>query len=374
MSEAVKEKKVEYLELIYDLIFVYIIGRNNMLLHHTEGGFVPAGPFIAYILCSLAVIQIWNYSTFYENLYGRNSIRDHVFLFINMYLLYHMADGTSISWQNEVYHYSIAWALILINIGVQHLIEARNHKNAPWEQKACKSKALIILSEAALVGVHMLIYRFFAVSTPYIPILFGMAAMLVSGKKNRLVPVEFSHLTERAMLYIVFTFGEMIISIASYFGDGFSFNDMYFSIMAFLIVVGLFLTYGVIYNKIIDRETSTNGVFYMFLHIFIILALNNISVSLEFMRDVSVDILQKTLFLTGSFILYFVFAFLTMIYAKKRCGFGLRFALSLSSISACFIALMLVFREKMLINIAITVVFVFGIFFFIYTQSKKIPE
>lgn len=77
MSEAVKEKKVEYLELIYDLIFVYIIGRNNMLLHHTEGGFVPAGLFIAYILCSLAVIQIWNYSTFYENLYGRNSIRDH---------------------------------------------------------------------------------------------------------------------------------------------------------------------------------------------------------------------------------------------------------------------------------------------------------
>ncbi len=27
-----KEKKVEYLELIYDLIFVFIIGRNNSLL------------------------------------------------------------------------------------------------------------------------------------------------------------------------------------------------------------------------------------------------------------------------------------------------------------------------------------------------------
>lgn len=29
-----EEKKVEYLELIYDLIFVYLIGRNNSLLHH----------------------------------------------------------------------------------------------------------------------------------------------------------------------------------------------------------------------------------------------------------------------------------------------------------------------------------------------------
>ncbi len=30
------EKKVEYLELIYDLIFVYLIGRNNSLLHYIE--------------------------------------------------------------------------------------------------------------------------------------------------------------------------------------------------------------------------------------------------------------------------------------------------------------------------------------------------
>ena len=38
-----KEKKVEYLELIYDLIFVYLIGRNNSLLQQIEDGFIP-GP------------------------------------------------------------------------------------------------------------------------------------------------------------------------------------------------------------------------------------------------------------------------------------------------------------------------------------------
>lgn len=77
------EKKVEYLELIYDLIFVYVIGRNNSLLHHVSDGFVPGGLFYAYILCSLAVIQIWKFSTYYINMHGRNGLRDHVFLFIN---------------------------------------------------------------------------------------------------------------------------------------------------------------------------------------------------------------------------------------------------------------------------------------------------
>ena len=43
---AKEEKKVEYLELIYDLIFVYVIGRNNQVLHYIENGAIllHAGP------------------------------------------------------------------------------------------------------------------------------------------------------------------------------------------------------------------------------------------------------------------------------------------------------------------------------------------
>ena len=42
-----KEKKVEYVELIYDLIFVYIIGRNNSLLHNIKNGFTDPLSFCA---------------------------------------------------------------------------------------------------------------------------------------------------------------------------------------------------------------------------------------------------------------------------------------------------------------------------------------
>ncbi|MBQ1715575.1 MAG: low temperature requirement protein A, partial [Firmicutes bacterium] len=122
-----KEKKVEYLELIYDLIFVYIVGRNNSLLQHIEGGFVSGGVFLGYLLGTLAIIQIWNFSTFYINHYGRNGVRDHVFLFLNMFLLYFMGEATDIAWQSTFYMYSASWALILINIGIQYLIEIRNH-------------------------------------------------------------------------------------------------------------------------------------------------------------------------------------------------------------------------------------------------------
>ena len=78
MKELLKkeEKKVEYLELIYDLIFVYIIGRNNSLLHNTVDGVVQPTMLLVYVLCTLAVIQIWNFSTYYINIYGKNGLID----------------------------------------------------------------------------------------------------------------------------------------------------------------------------------------------------------------------------------------------------------------------------------------------------------
>ena len=374
MVEMKKEKKVEYLELIYDLIFVFIIGRNNALLHHVDNGYVTQGSFFAYVVCTLAVIQIWNFTTFYINIYGRNGVRDHVFLFINMYLLYHMADGISVGWESSFYRFNIAWALILVNIGVQHIIELRNQKDAPWETMQLKRKAAILFIEAALVGVHVLVYSLTGVSVAYIPIAFGIVATILSGNLNRMVPVDFAHLSERAMLYVVFTFGEMIISLSSYFTGEITASGIYFSTMGFLIVVGLLLSYGVLYNRIIDRETITHGTGYMMIHVFMIFALNNISVALEFMRDGEVNLLQKTVLLVGSMVLYFTFMFLTEKYAKHKCAFTRKNALTLCAFASCFIASMLLLRELPYANIAVTVIFVYAVFIMLYLQGKRAEQ
>ena len=365
-----KEKKVEFIELVYDLIFVYIVGRNNLILHHVEGGVVTRDAFISYILCTLAVIQIWSFTTFYINIYGRNGVRDHIFLFINMYLLYYIADGISVGWESTFYRFNIAWALTLVNIAVQNLIELKNHKSEAREVQLLKLKAAFILTEAALVGVHILVYAKTGVSVAYIPILFGIIATVILGRFNSKVPVDFAHLSERIMLYVVFTFGEMIISIASYFTGETSASGIYFSTMAFIIVVGLFLSYGTLYNKIIDREKVTGGTGYMMIHVFMIFALNNISVALEFMRDEEINLLQKTVLLTGSFVLYFAFMFMTAKYAKKCGVFHAKFIIILLCIAASFIALMLIFREMMYVNIAITVFYIYAIFLMLHRQGR----
>ena len=149
------EKKVEYLELIYDLIFVYIIGRNNSLLHHTVDGKIAVGMFITYFICTLAVIQIWNYSTYYINIYGKNGLREHIFLFSNMFLLYFIGEGTREHWQTYHTQYHIVWALILLNVAGQYFIELKNRRQEPPHIR----NIVILVIEALLVLVNIPIYK-----------------------------------------------------------------------------------------------------------------------------------------------------------------------------------------------------------------------
>lgn len=368
-----KEKKVEYVELIYDLIFVYIIGRNNSLLHDFENGFVAFGAFMAYVLTTLAVIQIWNYSTYYINVYGRHGVREHVFLFINMFLLYFVGEGTRTDWQGYHTQYHIAWALILVNIGAQYLIELHYQRKRGEAFSQSLRMAMILLIEAAIVLSDIVLFRMTGTTwLSLAAILFGMGAVMLFGQRKSGSLVDFPHLSERAMLYVVFTFGEMIIGISSYFEGDFSLRSTYFALMAFLIVVGLFLSYGIFYDHIIDREKQTNGLSYMLSHIFIIFAMNNITNGLEFMQEEEIRLVPKLLFLIGSFVLFFGFLFaLGSSHAKAHCRSYSRLCGKAALIGAVFLLLMILLRTQMLLNITLSMVFVFALFSMIYRYGKN---
>ena len=369
--EIKEEKKVEYLELIYDLIFVYIIGRNNSLLHHVDGGFISLETFLTYALATLAVIQIWNYSTFYINMFGRNGLRDHVFLFLNMYLLYYIGEGTRTDWYRFQNQYHIAWALILINIGVQYLIERRNHMDEPGVLKSIHSMLIPLFGETLIVLTAIPIFNATGHQIALAAVLFGVIITWILANDEKAEMIDFPHLSERAMLYVVFSFGEMIITISEYFEGGFSLNSLYFSLMCFLIVVALFLCYGFLYDRVIDRERRTTGLLYMIVHIFLIFAMNNITAALSFMREEEISLTPKIVFLAGSMLLYFFCMFALLGFAKQTLSVCRRLLLKVVLISAMFAASMIMFKTNMRLNIAISVAYVFAIFIALYVFSRQ---
>ena len=364
------EKKVEYLELIYDLIFVYVIGRNNSLLDNVENGFVSGNAFLIYMLCALTIIQIWNFSTFYTNMFGRNRVRDHVFMFINMYLLYYMGEGIRVHWEGYLVQYHVAWAMILVNIGVQYLLELRDPANDANSKTAIKGHAVALLGEAVLVLVSGFLLSRISTVFDMIAILYGVIATWLFTDRYKKEIVDFRHLTERAMLYVVFTFGEMIIAVASYFEDGFDWSTVYFFSMCFLIVVGLFLSYEILYDHVIDMDMNTSGLGYMMIHLLLIFGLNHLSTSLEFMRNTGVELMPKTLLLISSFIMCFGCMLGLLRFARPELKKIRRILIPSLWISTAFIILMIVFREIMRVNIMLTVIYVFTMFSAIYIYNK----
>ncbi len=372
MFDHKEEKKVEYLELIYDLIFVYLIGRNSSLVQHTEGGFINWTLFVTYVLCTLIAIQIWGYSTFYINRFGKNGIKDHIFIFVNMYLLYFMAESTRTDWQSYYYRYNTAWGLILLNIALQYFLTYKKTSSAaPWENEHLLWHFRTLVIQAAIVFASIILYSFTGLPLAPAAMVFGLVMTICSKRINSLVSVDFSHLAERAMLYVVFTFGEMIIVIAGYFSGPFSFNLVYFSLFAFLIAAGLFLSYEIFYDHLIDREMQTDGAGYMAIHIFIIFALNSITMGLEFMPEQEIHSLPKTLYLIGAMLMFYVFLFLLGRYTGKQTRPPLSFILKVSLIGVSFIVLMIILRDVMYVNIAVPAVYVYIVFAVLVNFRKK---
>ena len=55
----VKEKKVELIELFYDLIYVYAISKLTMLIEEPENGVIPFAGFFRYLVVCFVILQAW---------------------------------------------------------------------------------------------------------------------------------------------------------------------------------------------------------------------------------------------------------------------------------------------------------------------------
>ncbi len=311
--ELQKEKKVEYIELIYDLIFVYLIGRSASLLDRVEAGFITGETFLNYVVSSMIILQIWYFTTLYMNWFGKNGTADKVMLLINMFLLYFMGANTIHGWDVNYPVYMGAWCLILLNIALQYLLKIRKARGAEWNRHI-RRKAVLLIIQAGFIALSIPVRLIWNVTVGQWAFLIGLAALPFIEK----MPTNFAHLSERVMLYVVFTFGDMLLIIAEYFTDGFTFEAVYFALTSLLVVAGLFFSYGYVYDHLLDRSGMRSGALYMVLHVFIILALSCVTTALEFLRDDSVRSMPKIVMMVLSLLVFFIGLAMTEHWSCRR--------------------------------------------------------
>ena len=119
-------------------ISVYLISRNGDLLHTMEGVFIRPMAFFTFMASTLIILQIWYFTVLFINRYGNSHAREYIGLFINMYLMYFMADGIRDNWGAYYFRYHGAWALILLSLAIQYVL-ARRHARTKMRNMAMQA-------------------------------------------------------------------------------------------------------------------------------------------------------------------------------------------------------------------------------------------
>ncbi|MGX8699620.1 MAG: low temperature requirement protein A, partial [bacterium] len=310
-------------------------------------------------------LQIWYDTALFVNRYGVNGLAENAMTFVNMFLLYIMGVCTLNDWGTHYTPYILAWAGILLSLALQYGLKL---PAAPPERKRhIRQHIALHLAQAALALLTIPIYSLTGWAFGPWAMVLGYAGALFLER----APMHFPHLTERVMLYVVFTFGEMIVTVSAYFSDGFSFDTLYFALMSFLTVAGLFFSYGFLYDNLLDRNRETDGTGYMLLHIFLILSLNNITNALEFMREPTMAAVPKTLFLVLSLLLYFFCLALTERWSTRSIPNPVGFHLSLGAAFALYVLLMVAALESRHAAVGLTVMFIYFQLYQLYTAPFK---
>lgn len=369
-----KSKKVEYIELIYDLVFVYLLRQNNALLEIGNGSFFTASEFWIYLLSTLVILQIWASSVLYINRYGENSVLDHLFLFANMYFLLYLGVDTETEWYAYHTQYHVSWALVIVNLTIQYAIQA--YKSRVTDPAACRfarSRVIVYAMQAALILATITLYDYTRMPLGWIALAFGFIAPAMIMKYEEAIPVSFEHLTERVMLFVVLTCGEMIMSVALYFRHGFDVPTIAYSAVAFTATAFILMSYGYIYNNVMDRERATTGRVYLMLHMAIIIALNDITVGMEQIRLPRINRLYSQMFMTASLLIYYWTLFLIARRTEPLRGRESPFTVPSLIASILFAALMMTNSAHGLVSLCVAACYT-GIIFIIIVARWKAAE
>ncbi|HEY9575503.1 MAG TPA: low temperature requirement protein A [Lachnospiraceae bacterium] len=294
----IKEKRVELIELFYDLLYVYAISRLTMLIEEPEGGLISLSGFFRYLVVCLVILQAWLYLTNYINRYGSWKWYEYGFTVVNMTAAVYMANTISPKWNEMSVTFNLSMLVMLLCVAGMYLIQA---VVKVLDTGAARNSLTILFAGCLLYAA-----AFFAslLHAGHLIIWLDVAAVLagaflpffIRGNFSADI-ISFPHLAERFELITIITFGEGIVGVTEFF-DVKSFSMQ--PILVFLVILLLFGYYILQIHYLCDHHRVDRALRLMFSHYFIVIALNLITIAFKFLKNPSANRL-----FTAAMVLFF---------------------------------------------------------------------
>lgn len=318
----VKHKKVELIELFYDLIYVYAISKLTLLIEEPEGGIIPLSGFLRYIVVCFVILQAWLYLTNYVNRYGKWKWYEYALTAVNMVAAVYMANTISVEWNRMAATFNLAMLVMLVCVAALYFVQIMLKEQ---DTGAAKNSFLILIVDCLL---YLVAFILSLTDMGTAVIWMDVSAVLVGAFLPFFIRgnfdisiISFPHLAERFELITIITFGEGVVGMTEYF------DVTHFTlkpILVFAVILSLFGCYVLQIHYLCRHARVERALRLMFSHYFIVIAVNLITVSFKFLENEEADRTFTAVLMVAAIILFFVSIFADRRYYDKKFTFGMK--------------------------------------------------
>lgn len=333
LSEFKSLDKASFIELFFDLVFVFCMRSLIPLVVGEEGESVGWYTYYTFAFVYVLMLQVWFNSTMLMNRFGTGKPLDISCLVVNMFLLVLMTHAMSVDWENYLL-FNFCWILVNVNLIVHWMLRLRCIQDVTVQVHYFIRRVVHVLALQAFI---VLVASAFA-SLPgqvmcFIALAIGPFSWYTHGQES-LGDAHREHLVDRCALLVIIAFGELIVGVGSTVGEGYTLVD---SALFLLLALGMFLVYLNLIKNVIDVRKLGTGLRYMSASAWMVFLVANVTVGFEMMNEGS--LLQG---IPGEFVFSFCISlfllsfFLFMPFAKKRGPVGKRWIAKRAA--ACLVA------------------------------------
>ncbi|HEM3542007.1 low temperature requirement protein A [Streptococcus suis] len=315
----IKHKKVELTELFYDLVYVYTISQLMSIIHHAHQGVVSLQSFFNFSVGLIIFVNSWMVQTVFTNRFGSNSLRNIIFMFLQMICLLVASSAVAGDWQTSFVWIFLPMAIISLLLLVQYILEYFQTSNDA-DRSLMKQFFYILGLRSVMLSLSLFFPYEIGMWIALVGILSTWLLPGLLSDPNRgfvsadLSPVNFPHLIERLSLLVIITFGESLIGISEHFSPE---NFSWESIAIFITLTNLFMVYIVEVDHLLDVEREETGIRAIYSHYPILFGLSLITIALSFFGNGDMNAQYTVFYFYGGLVLYILGLLQHNVYNKQ---------------------------------------------------------
>jgi len=269
------QRKISWLELFYDLVYVACIGQiTSRIAAHMDGKDIGYA-----VLFFVFIYWSWINGTQYYELHGNDTVRTRWFVFLQMLAIGAVAISAPAAFQGNVFSFTVSFLVIqgvIIYLLASVSFYDRSHIKLSWPFLVCYGVAFTLLSislfcpPTAVLPLYLLAIVI-DMSAPVLSARYFNKTMASRGEQFSASPA----LVERFGQFTIIVLAESILSIVSGFSVVNSRNLLVWGIFCLSISIA-FLLWSIYFDMTNEQELKTGYRYYqcfVFVHLVLLGAL-----------------------------------------------------------------------------------------------------